>query len=738
MTIPPGGREVKPPDDHLAFAWQLQEMGVPIFCARLLRDGNPNRSDRRWIHWEQTEPGPGSARNLEQYRPGDAVCAVGGVKLDWLDYDPRNDPDGSGRKWIKANTNGHGPVTRGTTPSGGWHMGIPSLGLPKGRVVPGVDYQGGKPDGTSRGFVFIPSTLRPSKVTGEILPYSAEVLRALESGDADRYRTLRAAIEAARGGTPGAGDAGEAAPGSIREAMNALRATPEGGRHEAMVRFMMYLAAHGDDEMVTAVAVPFRRTLHEKHGWKYRQGSAEADVRSYLVRPGRRPTFTSSAEAQELSGLALVVQKDRPVESAEDLDFWQSRKVLWHIHEWALARRAAPWAVLGECMIEAVCHTYPSVQTMPLVGGNGTLNMLVALVGDSGAGKHAATQAARDAFVWHGSPVIPDKIARKSVGSGEGVPKCFGRIKTERGQPPRVVRTDHSVILTISEVDMLQSLSDRGGSTLTEQLRMLYSGEQLGFQYSHEPVLIDEHEYRAAVIAHVQPGRANIIMTNAEGGFPQRWAWFPAANPARPEVRPCEPDVMEWYPPDDCSDDSLFVIPMCGAVVRETDRIADLNQGGLLGDLEAHRNYTRIKIACALALLDGRCEVADDDWDLSGYVMARSDATRDVVEERLAEVKHMEVVERGREDGVRRSVAMSTKHMPEVSRVATRILGKIGTVAWWNTSDIRGRLAGKEKKFAGEALEMLVSQGRVKAESFEYNGIPGMRYRGVKPEKTDE
>ena len=193
----PGKRE-----RSLSFAYSLAEMGVPVFCAQLDAKGNPKtikaygrRGDRRWKGWDKTRPGEQSFRNLRGYRDGDAVCAVGGVVLDWLDWDPRSDPDRKGWEWLKSALDGVKIVTRSRTPSGGWHAGIPSLDLPKGKIGPGVDYQAGLADGASRGFVFIPPTRRISKADGVVRGYEAEVCGKPSSRNLDG---LRAAIETAQ------------------------------------------------------------------------------------------------------------------------------------------------------------------------------------------------------------------------------------------------------------------------------------------------------------------------------------------------------------------------------------------------------------------------------------------------------------------------------------------------------------------------------------------------------------
>lgn len=231
MSIPDKERAVK-----LEIPLMLADLGVPIFCGRLDASGDPDPRDRRWDKWQQTTPRD-SLRNLRRYKDGDAIGAVGGWTMDFLDWDLRNDPDGSGREWLhKLKLQ---PAMRQETPSHGAHAFIPALGLPKGKVMPGVDYQGGRVDGSSRGFVFIEPTVRPSKFKddyGTLRPYSLQVLRELPP--ASEFNFLKSAIEAARNGSNGSGSAPNGhrqAPSVLREACLTAEA---GGQRHALLRII--------------------------------------------------------------------------------------------------------------------------------------------------------------------------------------------------------------------------------------------------------------------------------------------------------------------------------------------------------------------------------------------------------------------------------------------------------------------------------------------------------------------
>jgi hypothetical protein len=148
----------------LDIARSLIEAGIPVFVA------GPDDSPLGFklpTGWQTSRP---TLDVLNRWKPGKALCALGGVGADFLDVDPRN-----GGKDGQADlvASGAWPATFGRqrTPSGGTHDVIVPLGVGKGKPAKGVDLQGGCADGTGRGFAFIAPTVRISKVTGEPTPY---------------------------------------------------------------------------------------------------------------------------------------------------------------------------------------------------------------------------------------------------------------------------------------------------------------------------------------------------------------------------------------------------------------------------------------------------------------------------------------------------------------------------------------------------------------------------------------
>jgi P4 family phage/plasmid primase-like protien len=146
----------------LDVARSLATAGIPLFIAA--PDPTTKTGFRPPTRWERTVADP---TVVDRWRPGLALCAVMGCRLDLVDIDPRNGGD-------LATLNGITPRVYGiaATPSGGTHLFIASIGSgSRDNVYPGVDVKSGLPDGTGRGFAFLAPTVRTSVVTGEPIAY---------------------------------------------------------------------------------------------------------------------------------------------------------------------------------------------------------------------------------------------------------------------------------------------------------------------------------------------------------------------------------------------------------------------------------------------------------------------------------------------------------------------------------------------------------------------------------------
>src|SRR5438552_3282008 len=418
---------------------------------------------------------------------------------------------------------------------------------------------------------------------------------------------------------------------------------------------------------------------------------------------------------------------------ADPAEFWKARPVLHHVYEYARARRVGPWAVLGTVLARVVTNTSPHVQLPATVGGRASLNLFVGLVGPSGLGKDAAQKVAREAVALE-----HEEFATNPLGSGEGIPKMFMRIsRPSKAEPdPRPEQYNRAALVTIGEIDTFTALTNRAGATLTGQLRQAAMGEQLGFFWSDEAkrMMVPEHAYRLCLIAGIQPARSAGLLGDHDGGTPQRFIWLPAGDPDAPDVAPDEPEPLLWVPPEWVLVKRTFGDPCwevdLPAIARQTIDAARLRRLRLEGDaLDSHALLTRTKVATALAVLDGRTSVTEEDWQLSGVIMAMSDQQREMCQRTLT----AEATKVNRTQAVaeaERAVVVEKRVDEErVKNVCRKVKIKLAALGPTPASTMRKILNSRDRDVLADAFERLVDVGDVIAEAVEGGGQAGTLYR---------
>jgi hypothetical protein len=424
-------------------------------------------------------------------------------------------------------------------------------------------------------------------------------------------------------------------------------------------------------------------------------------------------------------------------------EFWESREQLALIRDWARARRAAPYATLAETLARITCRVSPAVQLPPLVGGNGTLNMLFAVTGDSGVGKGASSGAAEAAAQW-ADETIPMLIPTVPIGSGEGIAKTFGSGRSKDGIQT-VNRICYSALFTVREIDTFTALKNRSSSTISGQLRHVYSGEEIGFGYgdADKRVIIPAHQYRACLIAGVQPGRGETLLEDADGGLPQRFAWFPTTDSEAPDQQPDTPEMITWKKPSEItrvmmSDTKPTLLPVCEQARSTIDSERVKRLRGESGGLDGHSLYTRLKLAAALGLFHGHFAVTEEDWQLAGHLMFVSDMTRDMVADTLKANKARRSEAQGHAEAARDAVRESEMERRMVSKVTDRIIGVLlKTGDWVSASDLRRALRAELRQYFDDAITALKGSGRIEAAGATgANGVTGSRYRLATPTES--
>jgi hypothetical protein len=420
---------------------------------------------------------------------------------------------------------------------------------------------------------------------------------------------------------------------------------------------------------------------------------------------------------------------------ADPGEFWKARPVLAHLFAFSRARRVGPWAVLGATLARVVAATPPEVQFPPLIGGRASLNIMIGLVGPSGMGKDAAQKVATEAVAIQMPP-----FSVHPLGSGEGLSKMFMRhVKPTREDPhPEAQQYNRAELVTIGEIDTFSAIANRQSSTLMPQIRQAAMGEQLGFFYSDETkrMMVPEHRYRLCLIAGIQPARSATLLDDADGGTPQRFVWLPAGDPDAPDLAPPEPTPMLWCTPEwDRLENRVYgtqvarllPLPPSAREAMDRARVQRLRQQG--DALDSHALLTRAKVAAGLAILDGMHLVSEEDWQLSGVVMAMSDHQRRLCQDTLSAAAANRNRGQAEAEASRAVVIKERTEEADVVIVVRWARRKLAEVGEASHSELRRRCPAARRPFFDEALDRLLSTGEVVGDEADYRGQRKIVYR---------
>lgn len=411
--------------------------------------------------------------------------------------------------------------------------------------------------------------------------------------------------------------------------------------------------------------------------------------------------------------------------TSDELDpgFWDTRPELATIRNTARARITGPWAVLGCVLANIVLHI-PYGRTLPgIVGGPAALNLMVAIVGGSGSGKGAAEAVAKELVPY------PESVFDLPPGSGEGMARAFGAYTTSDGVTElEWSNPAHAARFTASEVTGLEQLTSRKGATLSDQLLKLYSGETLGFQNANILTrnIIPAKEYRAALTVGVQPPHAGALLNHQAAGLPQRFLWMPTRDPAA-SADHATASRRNLIAPIDFY---RFPLHQTSGPLHVPDEVRNelvnahvqvVRDGG--GDLDAHARLTRLKVAAALAVLNGRDRIDQGDWRLAGRVMNVSTATREQCVQAIADDARRKSIEQGERQALQRQGATDADQRRTDQR--DRVLDAIANRGPLTRREI-GQLFDSQRRSEGQAeADALVGVGRLVRDGNRYL-LPGM------------
>jgi hypothetical protein len=376
-----------------------------------------------------------------------------------------------------------------------------------------------------------------------------------------------------------------------------------------------------------------------------------------------------------------------PAGVLSDSEFWGCRKELAYIRDAALEATASPWAVLG-ALIPRVLSGVPVSWTLDTKVGTsrGNLNTFSVLAADSGGGKGLASEVAE--YLW---PVGSDVLVTDTA-SGEALARLFAN---------REVFLRQSAIIDVDEYAALRASADRSGSTLAFKLSSAWSGKALSLTYADESrnVHVPAGSYRLGMVAGIQYGNAKMLLSASDQiqGYARRFMWFPAEIDYEPDLEAASkfPAPMPVPVFDSWREVSVSVPAEVTAVMRRA------RSGG--SGLDGHSLYARIKVAYALAVLNGRTDtVTVEDWELSGVVAGVSERTQAKAQAAMQARRVSENRSRGEMDGVRQSAAEEVAHAQALARVRRLVDKHRADNPGITNGAVRRKLPGRDLKLFDE------------------------------------
>jgi hypothetical protein len=126
----------------------------------------------------------------------------------------------------------------------------------------------------------------------------------------------------------------------------------------------------------------------------------------------------------------------------------------------------------------------------------------------------------------------------------------------------------------------------------------------------------------------VQLGKADDLLRHSDAGTPQRFIWAPLIDPdiPPPELAPKWPGQLVLPTIDVPAEGITKQMQIASTIemgIRERFHRRTTSWESTPGDRD-HDDLLQLKIAAALALLEGRMDIADEDWSIARVIMRNS------------------------------------------------------------------------------------------------------------------
>ncbi|MDA7848518.1 hypothetical protein N9A11_00995, partial [bacterium] len=269
---------------------------------------------------------------------------------------------------------------------------------------------------------------------------------------------------------------------------------------------------------------------------------------------------------------------------------------------------------------------------------------------------------------------------------------------------------NHAAAFSFDEVGMLDARNSRQGSTITDYLKQGYSGSEFGrVLKGRKGTLLQPHTYRFTCGVNLQPARAGSFFTDSEiaGGFPSRFLWFNTQDETLKrdfqtlKIEPFRAAFVDWS-----GVESMRALPEMDAAHKDQHFAS---AAGKVESIDSHLLLTRAKVACALAVLDNRACLSQEDWELSAVVVEHSRQTREVTLETLAKEASKTRDRNAKAAATLAATTEEIKHQKSVERVAANIRKALHSAKIKSLKDknLSKQISSRDRDFIPEAIQLL-------------------------------
>lgn len=643
-------------EDGVKLALELIESGIPVVVCKPNPKWKPGSDESDVIQPTGWATATATIETLRGFVPGvDTLALVGGHGVDVLDVDAKAGATLSDLPDIEH-------YGYHVTPSGGWHILIPSTGLGKGILKDASgrilgDYVGGTNQGGSRMLCYLPGSARPKyPLNGYAIGDKWDITAAVDSTPDDTLVDwLIHTCGLSADGAPGA------APATSAEVSDFI------ATHKNTVDCPYAAAAWagihakkpkpGDNRHPYFMAATARVVELARAGCMSTKRLDDLKSEFDKVKPGAHKEWASIvawsvANTKADSTCDHRITPPRPFDppqQAGETPFWDRRPFLRWVHDMAKARIVSPWALLGVTLARAAAEIDPHVELPALVVGTASLNLYVCLLGYSGVGKSGTTWTCSEAREW--------TAEQFDLGSTEGLIDYYIETlppKDAKAEPAEVFTSPYEQVpghpalrmkrtAGIAITDELASFigqKDRSGNPILGTMLTAYNGGAINPAYRANKNLLPARSYRLCWVIGAQVGPAHVILDDRDHGLPQRFLWF-AANDPKPDPDAPEPtDPMPWKVPTEATlpaaDTRYIDVPdNIRTEIRNARAAAVAAAEDTLG---AHTNLSKLKAAAVLALIEGRYNIDDEDWHIASLIIAHSDQRIETIKDERARI----------------------------------------------------------------------------------------------------